>query len=544
MTTLKSVVLIGLLAASHPLTLQGQPHRMDPSSLGVVKVQTSCTQEAEAQFETGLALLHHMMYEQAADAFTAAATADSACAMAHWGVAMSQLHPLWAPPTEQAFQRGRQALQAATAIDAAADRPLTKRERGYLSAMKAYYDGEMASHTERLGAWEKALKRLHEANPEDVDAGAFYALAHLAVAPPTDKQFAHQRRAGALLERLHERAPHHPGVFHYLIHAYDNPVLAERAVEVARGYHTIAPSVPHALHMPSHIFVRLGVWPEVAAWNARSAEAARQQPVGEKTSMHHAHAMDYRVYAYLQQGLDRQAKEALDEINAVTNYQDHFASAYGVAAAPARYSLERGDWTAAARLPVRPRSGVPWDTYPHFEAITYFARGLGAARSGDLDGARRALDTLDALHERTVEAGEAYWAVPVAAQRTTVAAWIAHAEGRHETARSLMQEAAELEDSVDKHPVTPGAVRPARELLGDMLVLLGQPAAAMDAYRTALGGSPSRLNSLYGLGRAAELAGDREGARAAYEQLVALSPETEAGQRTSVAEAKAFLARN
>lgn len=544
MTSLKSTFLIVLLAAFVPFVSMGQPHSTEVSRLGSVDVRTSCTSEAEAHLETGLALLHHMMYQQAAEAFTAAATSDSTCAMGHWGIAMTQLHPLWAPPSDEEFQKGREALQNAQALQEAGPDVLTEREREYISAITAYFGTETASHRERLAAWEQALRRLHETDPGDTDASALYALAHLATAPPTDKDFAHQRRAGALLETLRTRAPNHPGLIHYLIHAYDNPVLAEKAVDAARDYDKIAPNVPHALHMPSHIYVRLGMWPEVVSWNARSAEAALAQPANGKTSMHHAHAMDYMMFAYLQQGLDQKAREVVDQITAIGNYQAHFGSAYGIAAAQARYPLERGAWAEAAGLPVRTHSDFPWANYPHYEALTYFARGLGAARSGNLAAARRALDTLDVLHERTVEAGEDYWAVQVDVQRKTVAAWSAYADDSREEAASLMREAADLEDSVDKHPVTPGAVRPARELLGDMLVLIGRPDEAIEAYRASLAISPNRFNSVYGLGHAAEQAGKSEVAKEAYEKLVAFASGTGPDQREHVARAKAFLAEN
>ena len=532
MRYLISCVLLAVIIAFAPLALRGQHH------LGRVDFLTSCSQQAETHFETGLALLHHMMYEQAEKACNTAAAADPACAIAHWGMAMTQLHPLWAPPTEQELQKGREAVNQAKVLQAPSE-----REQAYISAIAAYFEASDRTHQERLADWEAAQENLFQSYPDDVDAGAFYALAHLATAPPTDKNFTHQVRAGTLLEKLHRRAPDHPGLFHYLIHAYDNPALAERAVDVARGYDKIAPSVPHALHMPSHIFVRLGMWPEVIAWNRRSADAALQQPVNGYTSMHHAHALDYLMYAYLQQGHDEKAREVLDEIDAVDNYQDHFGAAYGVAASQARYVLEQGEWVEAARLPVRTHDAFPWDKYPQYEAITYFARGLGAARSDNLDAARQAIDTLNVRYERTIAAGEDYWAVHIDVQRKTIAAWIAYAANRHDEATALMRDAADLEDSVDKHPVTPGAVRPARELLGDMLVLLDRPADAIEAYRAALEVSPNRFNSLYGIGHAAERAGKHEVAKEAYAKLAELAIEADA-EREQLTRAKAFLAEN
>lgn len=535
MQRIRTTFFILLVTTFAPAALMGQAH------LGQVDAQTSCTPEAEAQFETGLALLHHMMYDQARQEFRGAATIDSTCALASWGIAMTHLHPLWAPPTTEELQKGRKAVRQAKMLQEANSSTVTDRERAYVSAMDAYFGGVSdRTHSQRLSAWEKALNELHQADPDDVDAGAFYALAHLATAPSTDANLTHQKEAGALLERLHTKAPEHPGPFHYLIHAYDNAALADQAVEIARSYDKIAPSVPHALHMPSHIFVRLGVWPDVISWNARSAEAALEQSPEEYTSMHHAHALDYMMYAYLQQGQDQAAKGVLDEIDAVENYQDSFGAAYGIAAAQARYVLEREGWDDAARLPVRSHTAFPWDKYPHYEAITYFTRGLGAARSGDLDAAQVAIDTLDAFHQRTVEAGEDYWAIQVDAQRKTVAAWRAYADGRHDEGASLMREAADVEDSVDKHPVTPGAVRPARELLGDMLVLLDRPEEAVAEYQAALERSPNRFNSLYGLGLAAERADRSDLANEAYAKLVQLSADGEE-TREHVARAETFL---
>jgi tetratricopeptide (TPR) repeat protein len=507
--------------------------------LGHVKFSTSCSSEAESRMQTGVALLHHMMYDQAVPAFEAAARADDNCAIAHWGLAMTQLRPLWAPPTQAEFEKGHAAAQRALEIGAP-----TEREQAYIAAVAAYFDDDEAlNHRARLAAWTRAQQAVHTAHPDDVDAGAFYALSQLATASPDDREFRQQAAAGRLLEQLHARAPEHPGIFHYLIHAYDNPALAGQATEVAHGYDELAPNVPHALHMPSHIFVRLGKWPEVIDWNTRSAEAALRQPVGGATSLHHVHALDYKLYAHLQQGEDKKARQVLEEINAVDNYQVHDAGAYGIAAAQARYPLERGEWEQAAALPLptQTHSAFPWDDYPHHQSITWFARGLGAARSGDLDAAREAVSTLDELHQRAIDAGENYWAILVDARRKTVAAWTAFGDGNRDDALRLMREAADREDSVDKHPVTPSEVRPARELLGEMLVLLDRPEEAIEAYETALQVSPNRLNSLYGAGRAAEIAGREELARRYYEQVAELT--TDDAEREALRHVRAFLAQ-
>lgn len=529
-----ATTLLGLLLFTQVAFAQD-----DDQQYGDVDFSTSCEAAAQAHFDAGLALLHHMMYEQSADRFARAADADPSCAMAHWGLAMTQLHPLWAPPTEHEFDKGRAAVEQAKAREAP-----TEREQQYIDAIAAYYaTAEDDGHQAGVRAWEAAQQALYEAFPDNVDAGAFYALSHLATVAPDDDSYAHQRRAGALLEDLLDEAPEHPGLFHYLIHAYDNPVLAEEALEVARGYDRLAPDVPHALHMPSHIFVRLGIWPDVIDWNQRSADAALRQSPAAYTSLHHAHALDYLVYAYLQRGEDRKAREALQEIMAVDNYQPHPASAYGIAAAQARYALERRQWSEAAELPLRTHDTYPWDDFPEHEAITYWARGLGAAHTGDLDAARTAAETLEDLHRRTTEKGEDYWATLVDVRGMTVSAWIAYAEGDHERALNLMREAADLEDSVDKHPITPSEVLPARELLGDMLLALDRPAPALEAYRAALEISPNRFNSLYGAGRAAEQAGQNGVARTFYAQLAEVSEAADT-EREPLTQAKNFLAEH
>ena len=347
---------------------------------------------------------------------------------------------------------------------------------------------------------------------------------------------------GALLDELFAKEPAHPGVLHYTIHAYDNPMLASRAIAAARAYDKIAPDVPHALHMPTHIFVRLGIWPDVISWNVRSAKAALKYPAGESVSHHYPHALDYLIYAYLQRTADKEAEETLQKIRKNDSYQKTFVSAYALAAIQARYALERRQWDSAAALEVLYSDSFPWETFPQIEAITYFARGLGAVRSNDAAAATIALEKLDTLYERTVTAGRGYWAVLVDAQRKTVGAWITYAEGKNDEALRMMREAADLEDSVDKHPVTPGAVLPARELLGDMLVLSGKPAEAIEAYQISLDISPNRFNSLYGAGHAAELAGDSELAKAYYSKLIQVILTD--SDRPEIKQAKIFLAKS
>jgi tetratricopeptide (TPR) repeat protein len=505
-------------------------------SLGKVDFAISCSTDVQTQFNKGLALLHNMMYLKAEKEFEAITELDPDCAMAYWGISMTLFHPLWAPPSSDELQRGRKAVQKAAEL-----KPSTEREMGYINAVQTFYKNwKSVDHPMRISAWEKSQKEVFKANPEDIDAGAFYALAHLATAPKGDKTFTHQKEAGAILENLRTKAPMHPGLFHYTIHAYDNPLLANRALEVAREYDKIAPDAPHAQHMPSHIFVRMGLWTLVAEWNIRSATAAKKQSNPGEISLHYIHAMDYLMYAYLQKAQDQKAKEVLIEINGVDKYQDSFASAYGIAAAQARYFLEQRQWDKAAELKPRMHNTFPWDKYPWFEAITYFARGLGAALSEDMEGARNALRTLDTFYELTEKAEQNYWAVLVDSQRKTIAAWIAYTEGKKDEAIRIMKKAAEIEDSVDKHPVTPGAVLPARELLGDMLVLMGKYDEAIIAYDESLRISPNRFNSLYGAGHAAESKGDIKEAKIYYSMLLELTDGNDS-DRPRFKKAKAIL---
>lgn len=499
---------------------------------GEVDLATSCSTEAEAELQTATALLHHMMYEQAEAGFLHAFEADPDCAMAQWGIAMAQLHPLWAPPTETELEKGIAASSRAQEMGAP-----TERERAYIDAISAFFHTD-GSFGERLAAWEDAQRDLHEAHPDDVDAAAFYALSRLATAPRDDQTFSTQAQAGELLESLLQEAPEHPGLFHYTIHAYDNPVLADQAVRVAREYDKLAPEVPHALHMPSHIFVRQGLWDDVVSWNRRSADAALEHPVNGMTSMHFVHAMDYLVYAHLQRGLDERASRDLAEMRDHEQYQPHLGSAYALAASPARYALERRAWDEAAALPVREPASLAWEKFPAAESITWFAKGIGAARMGDAEASQAATERLDELHVALTDAGESYWAVLTDAQRKAVEAWQLYEGGNTDEGLALMREAADVEDSVDKHPITPSAVLPARELLGEMLLVSDRPAEALEAFEESLAISRQRLNSLSGAGRAAELAGDSAKAAEYYAEALAILEDDADVDRPRIADAR------
>ena len=473
-----------------------------PEKLGTVHFLISAPPGVQADFNRAVALLHSFQYEEAERAFTALASANPDLGMTSWGIAMCNYHPIWGPTTRADFERGR----AAAAAAAQAGGP-TERERDYIQAIGRYYaDADRLDAATRREAYEQAMARLHERHPDDLEGTIFYALAILGTAPPGDRTYAHQRRAAELLNGVLPLAPDHPGVAHYLIHSLDYPPLARLALPAARAYARIAPSSPHAQHMPSHIFTRLGLWEESIQSNLASREAARQLMARTHPGATHfdgLHAMDYLVYAYLQLGSDLVAGRLVEEMEAVTRVdQPTFAAAYAFAATPARYALERHQWAEAAALTVRP-DWFPWKDFPWAEAVVHFARGLGAARLGDLATARQELDRLTQIRAGLVIAkGEYNWADQVEVQRRALAGWIARANRQDAEAATELRAAADLEDSTEKHPVTPGAVLPAREQLGDLLLELGQPAQAAKEYELVLQSSPGRRNSLRGLEQA------------------------------------------
>ncbi len=513
-------------------------HAGDKDKLGTVHFPTSCSAESQPMLEKGLALLHHMTYGSARATFEDVVNNEPDCAMAYWGVAMSLIHPLWSdPPGKDDFAKGQAMLQLAKSKG-----KKTPRELAYIEAVERYYSqGRKTKETDNLVAFEKGWKKVHETFTDDPEATAFYALAHLATASPEDKSYVKQKKTGETAAAVLKRYPKHPGAHHYIIHAYDYPELAHKALDVARKYGYIAPSIPHALHMPTHIFTRLGLWEESIAMNSRSAEAARLHPAGDKVSLHYLHALDYLAYAYLQQGQDRKAQEVVETTLALNvPLQPHVATAYTLAAVPARYALERQQWAIAANLKPRIPSSYPWDNYPSMEAITHFANALGAARAGDKKGAEKALKRLSELHAQA-EKSSAYWAKQVEIQRLSALAWHLFNQGKHEQALLTMQNAADMEAITEKHPVTPGEILPARELLGDMLLELKKYQQALTEYETALIRSKNRFNSIYGSARSAELAGDKDKAKHYYQKLVDVAGAGDA-DRPRLQHAKDFLA--
>jgi hypothetical protein len=529
-----AAVLVGVVPATAQDTSGGAER------LGAVRFPTSCTPAAQGQFERAVALLHSFWYEEALKAFTAITTTDPACAMAYWGIAMSVYYPLWQPPSQAMLER------ASAALDKARGLPATPREKEYLGAIAAYYkDHDKLEHRARALAYEKAMEQLHARYPDDREAAVFYALALTATAAPTDKSYANQLKAGAILEKAFAEQPNHPGVAHYIIHSYDYPPLAARGLTAARGYARIAPSVPHAQHMPAHIFTRLGLWQESIDSNRASANAGKAYyaRLGKDTVWDQTlHALDYIVYAHLQRGQDKQARVVLEEVTAMAKAEpESFVAAYAYAAIPARVALEERRWSEAATL--GPASTVfPWDRFAWAEAITSFARAIGAARTGDAARARLEVQKLDGYRAALVAAKQSYWAEQVDIQQRAAAAWAARAEGKSEEAVRLMRAAADLEDSTEKHPVTPAPVAPARELLGELLLDLNQPALALAEFEASATREPNRFNGLAGAARAAELSGDLVRARTLYAKLVALCDRADT-ERPELRHAKQVLAK-
>ena len=516
LTCLGGVLCSGLL---QPLPAGAQAGN-DPygGQLGTVQWPTSCASAVQPQLERGLALLHHMTYRGARTTFEAVAVQDPDCAMAYWGQSMTHIHPLWSdPPSEESFQQGL------SMAEKAAQQPgLTDRERAMVAAVQRYWAvGRSSDERPNLEAFAEGWNQALQKYPGDSEIRSFAALAVLATADPGDKSYRIQRQASAIAAPVLKQVPDHPGAHHYTIHAHDLPTLADQALGVARDYGRIAPSVPHALHMPSHIFTRLGLWEESVEMNSRSAQAALQHPAGDAMSLHYLHALDYLAYAYLQQGNPDAAAEVAAVMEGLEEpLQTHLASGYTLAAVPARIALEQQRWESAADVAVGSPERFPWQKFPAMEAISRFSRSLGAARSGQTARAEAELRRLEQLEVAAKETS-AYWGKQVAIMRQSALAWLLFSQGDQEEALVAMQAAAALEATTEKHAVTPGEVLPAQELLGDMLMELARPAEAYQAYAAVMERSPGRLNSLYGAGRAAEAQGNMALARTHYGDLVA-----------------------
>jgi tetratricopeptide (TPR) repeat protein len=524
---------VGASAAAQQHDHAGSP----PEKLGTVHFATSCSPDVQPGFDRAVALLHSFWFSQAREAFTGVLAKDPSCAIAYWGIALTHLgNPFGVNRSAEALGSARTAVDKGIAAG-----PKTPRERDYLgAAAELFKNFETTDQRTRALAYEQAMARVAAAYPDDTEAVIFHALALAQTAPPADKTYKNQLAAGALLEPLFAKYPDHPGLAHYIIHAYDVPPLAPKALTAARRYAEIAPSAPHALHMPSHTFTRVGSWDESVESNLRSAEAAhREAAVSDEM-----HAMDYLVYAYLQTGRDQAARNvgaALEGLLSQLPKEGTGLTAmtaggfFAAAAIPARYALERSAWTEAAALPVRP-SGPP-----HVTAMTHFARALGAARTGALEQARAEERTLGELRDQLVKANDSYWAEQVDIQRTVASAWIAFASGDKKEAERLLGAAADREDATEKNVVTPGPLTPARESLGDLLMALERPADALSMYERNLKKEPNRLKSVYGAARAAELSGDAGKAREYYAQLATMCARADTPDRPELRAALLFL---
>lgn len=510
---LSRVLLTIFVVSSFVWSDEGHHHELSQQELGSVHFKTSCSESIAEDFTRAVALLHSFQYEQADRAFAEVASKDPNCAMAQWGVAMANYHGLW---ENGDTGRGRAALDKASEL-ATARKGVTAREKAYIDALGEIYKQDGKDNYAHSQAFEQKMGALQAEFPEDTEAAIFHALTLAITAPKTDKTFANQRKCGEILEPIFQKQPHHPGVAHYLIHCYDNPVLAEKALPAARAYARIAPASAHAHHMPSHIFTRVGLWDESITSNSTSAAVAAK---AEETSKNgeardqRLHAMDYLEYAYLQSGRVKQAKGVFDEMKLLPPVSGlTLTGNYASAAIPARYAVELGNWKDAGKLQVD-EAGVPWA-----QAITWMAIGIGNARAGNLDRAKQAERTLASLREAIAAEKNTYWSNQVEVQRREVAAWIAEQSGNHDDAVSGMRAAAELEESMDKHAVTPGAITPARELLAQLLLLQNQAKQAVAEYETVLKVAPNRFNALYGAATASDLAGDAVAASNYFRKL-------------------------
>ena len=515
--------------------------------LGTINFAVSGQPEAQEHVVRGVKLVHHMMYTEADREFAQAATIDPACALAFWGRAMAIIHPLWPDaPTDTERQQGAEYIRQGLACP-----PATPRERAYLETLDHYFGAAaVGTYPARLQALDRAWAALAESYPEDSDALAFSALYHLAPARFVAKDKSHrlQLEAAAALQKVQAKIPDHPGAQHYKIHAYDFPLLAGRALEVCDSYSGIAPDVPHALHMPTHIFTRRGLWEKSIDFNLRSAEAARKLSEADGvTNSHQPHALDYLAYAYLQRGQYREADAIRRRVLALRppySAAAPTAIAFAFAAIPARYALERQTWSEAAELPLHQPATFAWgNTYLNCDSIVHFARAIGAARSGKLAAARTEIAKLEGVHRELAAAGRAsYWISQAETQLLAARAWVQLAEKNPDEAIALMRRATQLESTTDKEAVTPGEVLPAGDLLGDMLIEVGRPAEALVAFEAVLAASPNRLNTLYGAGRAAESAGDPAKAVQYYGQLAQVAAAADAGL-SRVEHARSFLAK-
>lgn len=506
---------------------------------GTVKFSLSCSDEARPDFNLATALLHSFEYTDAEKIFAKVIDKDPDCVMAYWGVAMSNFHPLWAPPSEAELAKGSKIIALGRSIT----KDKSTREADYLEAIATIYDQwNTLDHHTRLLKFEKASEKLAEKYPDDNEAIIFYALALGAASDPADKTFSKQKKAGELLNAIFANEPNHPGIAHYIIHNYDHPELAALALPAARKYAAIAAASAHAQHMPSHIFTRLGLWDESIQSNLKSVSAAQcyAQNLGAKGHWdEELHGLDYLIYAYLQKASDDKALEQIHYLQTIKEvFPQDFKDAYAFASMPARYAVERRDWAKAAKLELEPAE-FPWEKFPWEKANITFGRFLGAIHTHQFKDARKELEQLQSIHTELLQTKESYKANLVQIQLKLCEGWLKLSEGQNAQAINLMTEAADMEDATAKHPVTPGEIIPARELLGDMYMEMADYRNALQAYEADLARHPNRFNGLYGAGLASQKAGDIKKARQYYDQLLALT-NSSASDRPQLAVVKSF----
>jgi tetratricopeptide (TPR) repeat protein len=514
------------LSSSQPASAQGDVDQQ----LGSVHFKTSCNEVAQRRFDRAMRYQHSYWYLPAREVFEETFKADPTCGMAYWGIALALLdNPHNAIPRPN-LAPGLAAIQKAKEIGAK-----TERERDYIDAlMLMYADHDKLSHVQRIRAFRDAQEKIAAKYPDDDEAQIAYAITLNTSADMNDKTYAQQSKGAAILEPISQRQPRHPGVTHYLIHLYDYPETAAKGLDAANRYAKVAPAAPHAQHMPSHIYTRVGYWKESIDSNIASVKAAK----AEKSVGNYLHAQDYMVYAHLQLGQDKQARAVMDEMMKETEFKATVLGAdYALAAAPARYAVERSDWNGASQLAVRPTN------FGFVMAISHFARALGAARSGNPEAAKADVAKLAELSDKLRDAKDGYWSEIVDIQRQVAAAWVLYAEGKHDEALKAMRAAADAEDKTEKHAVTPGPLAPARELYGEMLLERGMAKEALAAFEATKAKEPNRFRGFLGAAIAAEKLGDKAKAKENYQQLVTLAANADA-ERAEIAAAKKYLATN
>jgi hypothetical protein len=541
MVIMKPIAAMLLILAVSSSQAQ-ERHHGNGEKLGTVLFATSCNEVAQGEFNRAVAPLHSFQFSRAIEGFNAVLGKDPACGIAYWGIALSDWSNPFAPGAKDKsqLQAGREGAELGKTVGAR-----TAREQAYIAAVgKLYSDYEKTPQQARLISYRDAMAEVAAKYPEDHEAQIFYALALAASEDPADKTYADRLKAGAILEKLFQEEPTHPGLAHYIIHTYDVPALADRALVAARRYSEIAPDAPHALHMPSHTFTRTGYWQESIDSNRAAAASARR----EGQTAEELHSSDYEIYAYLQTGQDDAARRIVNSLPEIASRFDPSAVISGaggpavgyfaLAAIPARYALERQDWNQAAQLALRETP------FAYTDAITWFARGLGAARLRQAAAAYESATALRQIRERLSKAGENYWALQVEIQELAVEAWAELAAGKKDEALRQMQSAAEMEDGTEKSAVTPGPLAPARELLGEMLLQMNHPGQALEQFEATLKKEPRRFRALYGAAHAAQLSGNPDTSERYFRELLKICSQSDKPGRSEVVEAQRAILQN